>query len=518
MTRSLTRGLLVAASIGVLAGSISHATAAPPVGRLPDGTFLDDEGLRPFRTTYLSAHRLGRSQPHYLRATLEITAVLALGTAYYWTQRDRNQHDWDYPDAATRFSNLAIAFDANRRPTNHLRHPISGSLYYGFSRLNGMSVPTAIGFAVASAATYELLEWREKVSINDLIFTPVGGIAIGEFFVHLGDYLHSAPRGGHWYHRAVGATLGWAHELHPRARAIDTLPADALGLSSYFAHRFDLRFGATTARNDQGAFTSLFEATATAEIVAVPGFLRPGRFALKFSDGNFTEARIHVAATASSQRIYDVSFDASLFGRYAQDIALNDAGRLGRASLMAIGTSLRYVDRNVLGRSDGFGIAHILGPVVRLWALRGDFLARLDGTAHLDFAGSQSLAYPLWVERYGAEGTRTSLRRAGYDHAIGWSARVRGLLSYRGLEIATGAFVGVYGSLDRWDRFQSTVTQNVHTTERIVELEASLAWRLPSLPLQIRVHADHLGRASDMEPVAVRRWDRRIGIEVGLRL
>jgi len=76
----------------------------------------------------------------------------------------------------------------------------------------------------------------------------------------------------------------------------------------------------------------------------------------------------------------------------------------------------------------------------------------------------------------------------------------------------------MYDSVDRWDRFEATVARNVHSTERIVELDGSLTWKLPSIPLEVRVHADHLGRASEMTPVAVTRWDERFGITLGLRV
>jgi hypothetical protein len=154
-----------------------------------------ESGVRSFSATYRESYRLGRREPHYARAALEDFALLGIGVAWYWYQRDYNRVDWDYASVQSRFKHLEITFDSNSGGMNFFGHPFSGAFLYAAARRNGLNIAESFGYAVASSTAYEFLhEWREKPSVNDLIMTPFGGLAIGEFLVHLGDYATSAMR------------------------------------------------------------------------------------------------------------------------------------------------------------------------------------------------------------------------------------------------------------------------------------------------------------------------------------
>lgn len=491
-------------------------TAAPVE---PTDSFVADDGLRSFRESYLASYRPARQVPHYVRAAGEMMALLGVGTAMYHLKGD--QTNWDYPDVPTRFRNLELAFDTNPFVDNHIHHPIAGGLYYLFARTNGLSIPAAAAYSITSSALWEfVLEWWEKPSINDLVMTPMGGLPAGEFFVHLGDYFNSAPGGGRWYHQAAGVVLGPTHRIHRaldgrRQEAARPMPADRLGLSSFYAHRFEVVMGATGVANDRGDHGRLFTARLAGEIVSIPGFLRPGHFGVSFSDGEFTEAIVQAGLGEEQQHTWDLFFDANLFGRYAQAIDLSGGRSVGRAWMFAFNTSARYADHALLGRRDNYAMAHVAGPAVKLWGVVGDLVARLEGAAHLDFAGIRSQAYPQWIGVYGDDGTASVLRAARYYYGVGWSARARGVLSYKFIELGTRAFYGRYESIDRWDRFESDVTRDEHAVDSVAEIESWLAIAPRDFPLQVRGFAEHLPRRSAMAPISVTRWDRRFGFAIG---
>ena len=82
-----------------------------------------------------------------------------------------------------------------------------------------------------------VLEWREKASINDLIVTPIAGIAMGERFYRLIDYVGSAPPGGPWLRTRGALCDGLAAAWCTRRWTVaseDGLPPDALGMSSAY--------------------------------------------------------------------------------------------------------------------------------------------------------------------------------------------------------------------------------------------------------------------------------------------
>lgn len=503
------------AALAAVLGFSSVASAE----QLPEGTYLDDSGdLRAFRETYVANAKSGRREPHYLRAAVEQLIVLGAGTAYYWIRPSLNKEDWDFPDAATRMANFKPTFDTNLFSTNHLLHPAAGTFYYGFARLNGLSVPVSLAYSFASSAAFEFfLEWLEKASINDLVFTSMGGFPAGEFFVHLGEYFHAAPKTA-WHQHAVGVAFGLPHYMHGIVKPEVSLPNDSLGFSSLYWHRFDAGFGAVYLHNDAGKSDVLHELAVRAQLIAIPGFLRPGRFSHRFSDGEFTEAQLSMVVGDAKQFAANLRFDATLAGHFAQNIGISEYGKpVGRAYMIGVSSAMRFSDRRPLRRHDSYAMAHLVGPAFKLWGIHGDFTAILEGATHFDFASINALAYSQYVDQYGAEGTKSILQAQGYLFALGWSGWLRGTLQLRGLELGARAFLGTYGSIDSGDRFAERVTKNPHHTEQVAELETWFGGQLPRTPVMVRVFAEHVGRQSNMPPFSVRRWDRRYGLVIGLR-
>jgi hypothetical protein len=504
----------------IAALSLTFTTSIASANDTDEGAFLAEDGPRSFRKTWLDHAKPGRREPKYLRATLEQGIILGLGTAYYWIRPELNKEDWDFPDYGTRINNLTPTFDTNLHVTNNILHPASGTFYYGFARLNGLSVPVSLAYSFGSSAMFEfLLEFLEKVSINDLIQTSMGGWAPGEFFTHFSEYVHSAPK-PNALHKVGGVLFGLPHHLHGIADAPDPaqpLPADNLGLSTFYWHRFDATFGAFYTHNDLGDKDVLHDFTARAQLVAIPGFLRPGKFKHPFSDGEFTEARLKMSVGDSKQYAASLFIDATLAGHYAQDIQLVNGQPRGRAWMIGVNTAYHFVDRRPFRRHDGWGMGHLLGPAFKLYALRGNLLASIEGATHFDFASIHALAYPDFVEQYGKDGTKTILQMQGYYFALGWSGWLRGTIEVGPFELMMRSFLGTYGSIDRWDRFQESVTKDNHHTDTIAELESWASVKVPKVPIVIRGFAEHIGRTSTMDPLTVHRWERRYGLVVGLR-
>lgn len=517
----LSTALFAAALLGAPAARADGTAEQAQHAALPEGTFLAPDGLRSFRETYDAGTRPRRRTPHYFRAVLEQGAILGIGTAYYWIRPEINKTDWDFPNYATRMSNFKPTFDTNLHVTNNILHPMAGSFYYGFARLNGLSIPVSIGYSFVTSAVFEFfLEWLEKASINDLIMTPMGGFAPGEFFVHFGDYLHSAPKGGKWTHQTTTWTLGLPHSLHkgePFAPGAHELPPDDLGFSSYYTHKFQVLLGSARTTDDVGKLGQSTDLRVEAQMIAMPGFLLPGRFGVTFTDGNFTEARLHGALGNGLGLSVDLFFDAALAGRYGQHIAVVDGVREGRASMFAIDTSMRFSERRLGNHYDAYAMAHLIGPAFKLWSVHGDFTAKLEGATHPDFATMYSLAFERFRGTFGDDGVKSYLKQKGSYYGIGWSGRLEGSLSYGPVELASRAFVGTYSSIDRWDRFDERVTRNLHQTDQVAELEAWVGVTTPRLPLHSRIYVQHFGRRSTMDPVHFQQWDRRLGILVGAR-
>ena len=133
-------------------------------------------------------------QPHLGKAVLSFFTLMAYSQTRYWLEYSKFVEDWQYrftwKDQSKRWFSLdAWRFDSNAFSTNWT-HALSGALYYNMARTHHLkALPSAL-FAVAGAAYWELVaEWREVVSVNDLVVTSVGGIALGEAWYRLGKSL-----------------------------------------------------------------------------------------------------------------------------------------------------------------------------------------------------------------------------------------------------------------------------------------------------------------------------------------
>ncbi|HEX7670469.1 MAG TPA: DUF3943 domain-containing protein, partial [Polyangiaceae bacterium] len=330
-------------------------------------SFVDDKGESvEFRPVFEGWFGERRYPKRYLRALALNGAAMGFELFLYWYDPQSNTVDWQFPDLGSKLSQRSIArFDDNLERTNWLLHPMAGATHYGFTRLSGFGVLPSFGAAAVSSALYEVVfEWREIISLNDLIVTPFGGMAVGEFFFHLGNYLNSEqtrPRtldevtGVDEFGRRIGAVaLGFPRRM---ANVMDApLPAplvsdDALGLSSAYAHRFEFSMGGDLVGNDQHRSSVLTVLGGSAELAAMPGFLRPGHFHTWFGGGNFTRFWAR-GAFDGTLRDLDILADAHLFGFYRQDLEAVRHGRAGAAYEIAGHTGLHYVDRWLLGRRD----------------------------------------------------------------------------------------------------------------------------------------------------------------------
>jgi hypothetical protein len=495
------RALLAACGLCLLAWSRDAAADEE------EGRFIDRRGAeRAFAAEYNAW--FGPERPRYLRAAGEALLLTGLGTVYYLGDPLANARDWDDPTLAQKFSGEAVSFDNNLSSTNFIWHPLAGSAVYGFSRLNGLGVYASVAYSTASSALWEyVLEWREKVSLNDLIFTSIGGAAIGEFLFHLGGYVTSTPWNTSFGNQFAAYTIGLPHKLHAdvrRSPPTTALPPDALGFASAYWHRFALSYGLCALQNDALASGTVHSIGLGAELVAMPGFLRPGRFETGFEQGNFTESRLRVLLNEDGLAEADARVSAVLLGYYAQDFVASD----GAGKLIGVGTELRYYESWRLGRRDGFAFVHLPGPVAGTFARSGALTARARAAGSVDFAAIHPVAFESWRRSFGTSGLKSVLVNQGYVYAFCGSTRNRMAIGLGPFELGGDANFAICRSLQGLDRVQAEVSREVPSTDLVLELDAHMAARGLG-PFELRLELEELRRAGSMGQIDAERSDRR---------
>jgi uncharacterized protein DUF3943 len=456
---------------------------------------------------------------HYGRAALEALGTLVVGTTYYWIVSNPNKVDWDYVNLEDRALHTDVKFDNNMFRTNFLLHPLAGTMSYWLARSNGLSIYASAASSALTSATFEfLLEWLEKPSINDLVVTPLGGVAGGEFFYQLSNYLNSSFGRDSATQRAFAWSLGLPQAVHHTLDGGEIAPAatrDSLGYSSAYWHRFGFGYGIADVAGDHGDHQTVYDLFFDAELAAMPGFGRPGVFGVDFHEGNFTEGHLRTSVAGGLLKDVDLRIASNLVGHYGQSYSGTTVAEQGSASMLAASVEMRYVDRWLLGRRDQFSIFHVVGPSAKIWLVpvRG-VTAKAEGRLHIDFAAVRSPAYAQLTEQIGSVGTKSVLQLQDYYQGIGGSGRVGGSLGLAGFELGGHVEYGAYRSVDGLDRYYAP--RDTTNTDQIIELGAFLSYKPPLAPLSARVGWDKLEHRSQMGPVSVPYVDRRLSANVSL--
>lgn len=117
--------------------------------------------------------------PSFWQAASGIAAVNGLTWFYNWhIQR------WDWANVGTRswWANLRGGFtwDDDAFGANQVAHPYHGSLYFNTARASGYDFWGSTPFVAAGSLSWELFTENVRPSLNDLVNTTLGGIALGE--------------------------------------------------------------------------------------------------------------------------------------------------------------------------------------------------------------------------------------------------------------------------------------------------------------------------------------------------
>ncbi|SHF35243.1 protein of unknown function [Dysgonomonas macrotermitis] len=169
---------------------------------------------------FIMRHKTTRSQPvdsldlqYYAREKKVWTAatqVFGLNMSVWAFDRYVQQADFAKISMHSIRENLKEGFywDNDRLGTNMFLHPYHGNLYFNSARSRGFNYWESGAFALGGSAMWELFMENEFPSTNDIIATPIGGMAIGEVFHRGSDMiLDDRKRGGERIRREVLAGI-----------------------------------------------------------------------------------------------------------------------------------------------------------------------------------------------------------------------------------------------------------------------------------------------------------------------
>ncbi len=471
----MRRWLLTARAAGV-AALFGRAAAAEPESPVNGASAAALEEWRP--------HAEIERAPHHARGFWQMGAGLALGTAGYWLLMKRNVADWDNPRPLSRFDGSAWVLDNNSIGVNFLGHPATGGLSYGFARANHEGVLGAFGYAFLTSFAWEfLIEFKEKVSVNDVLVTPTAGLPLGEFFYKLGLYLdtgHPGSAGFDLLRWTLGAGVALDRKLDGRPPPV-VRARDKLGFSSAIWHEFATRYGVAEVQAQRDQRYARYQLGVAARLITLESYNKPRAIGRAFWAAEISSFALQVEASRHGSGLL-VAADTILMGHHAQRFTQAPEGLRGES--VTFGSSLGYeylrssanryaavesavarpaprLSYHAPNRREQYGALQLPGLALDFRVLRA--FGALEGSARLQpsFAGLAAPAFYEWAAANLEERSKHILHRQGYVYAWGGAANLTARLSLGPLRAGFELMYGAYRSQDGLDRHPERLTVDV---------------------------------------------------------
>jgi hypothetical protein len=456
-----------------------------------------------------------------IRAVFEVSAVYTVGFTFFLaTNRLLPKYEVGYSWPVFREKLLGAGFelDINGLNTNFVGHPLGGSMYYTMARSNRLNVAESTAFAIGGSLLWELFgEVREYISINDMIVTPLAGLAIAEPFFQLGAFFdRSSPR---LHNRLLGAAFAPVKSLNDwldgrsLARAAEQ---DASGFPANEYHRFDLLLGAAAVTQNEA--TGYPNANRTFEsrvslasyLIRLPGYDRAGEHSLFFGEANVTSIDLAAAFNGAGLVDFEMHTLVGIAGFYSRSARTDvGSGVRGRGTLLSVTMGYQYVlhdyDRDRPWPRDRFSSVQPLGLLLEHRVDWGKLVWLNHVEAGLDFGGLRPYALTVYRSLGDAAMLPVLVENNAYCFVRGGHLLASMRLTLAGFELSAKL---------RYERFAEVdVPVAVQDSRVMMEGRATLA--LGHSPARLSLVVQRRVRKGSMGAAHVERSETSMGLELG---
>lgn len=497
---------------------VAFLTAATPVLAEPPARFTSDT----FRYS-------SQEERHYGRAALEQLGILGLGSVWYFSNRDANSVDWDlnydWPSFRQKLDGRAYAFDTNHFETNFLSHPTAGTLYYLAARGNRLSPLVSLSYAVGSSTLWEFVgEFRERVSVNDMIVTPLSGFVLGEALTQLGGFFdRSCDTSGT---RVLGSVFGPSKSFHDAldGAVLDrTNSCDAHGFSRIGSHRFGFSLGPRAVWQLKGRTQPFMEMAEELNLAVenLSALGLPGRGFRSFSDGNIAELSAKIAGGSFGWSDFFLAAKVVPVGIHYRDIPwLGEHGESGREAIFGLLLGAEYSSHAYARGAAAADKMFVLdAPAVRLSYRvhpRGKGLVfTLDGGS--SFAGVSAFAIDAYERTATLDTLPTIAEARGYNYSAGAHLGPSIRLEGKDLDLSVTARADRFWALKVLDRVREAPGEFIIVEGRR-DISARLDFHPARFPISLFATADARNRFGSIGEVRVSRAEVALGAGLGGRL
>lgn len=463
----------------------------------------------------------------------------------YWSKYTKWLEDWQFKltwkDQKRRFfTTEAIKFDSNPFMTNWT-HGLSGAAFYNMARYYRLSIFESFLLELSSSLSWEYItEWREVISINDVFFSGVGGIHIGEPFFQYGKYLLSKKGLGN---RILGYLINPVFAVN-----------DLLGNRKWRMNFKEEYRNSPDSYLYLGPEKSIYSGTDEKNLSMIHLGIKTSFLNIpEFEDNSLKDFSGRIKNTFFSGISFDLSLskegveeyrfetESVIFGfakKKFNDIF--DNKRKGYRYYIGASTAFELFKKRAIAYydkgeyhydftksetptqptlfTDKFAIINLLGPAFKLSLFSGDFKAGLSLNAYFDFALVNSMAlneyskyYPLNIEY-----KKTTLTHYGYYYAFGYTMKSQLSLSLRNIELTGLIKYQRYSSIESLDRFQENIKDDSEVIDSRTISRLELSFGIPKSPVSFIAAIENISRNGIFKSINYDENEKRIYTQVRL--
>jgi hypothetical protein len=382
-----------------------------------------------------------------------------------------------------------------------------------------------------------LVEWREIVSINDHIVTPLGGFALGEsLFQTSSHFKNRSGLGNQILSFLTNPVLTINHWLNTKYFNVSMPDHDA----PWYSVRFSLGLVVAGPTGQDEKATNLALGLET-EFITIPDFGEPGRRSGFVKDT--LQSRIFFQTLISGSGIEELwlQTEAVYWGWQDQTVQKDGLGiRRGHALFIGLGSGLDFFRkrptweydvcntgqgsdaRNTVPQptefSDKMTVTNIVGPVFDITGYLGRFRLRAGIGAYLNFGMVTAQAINEYSRHFDLSNAKTTVLAYGYYYAFGLTLSTHMTVEVHGLDLRVRGRCYLFSSIEGLDRFQDQVTDDFHITDRALFLTVGLGHRIGRSPLKIEAVYELIHRRGVIEEIRQTASENRAYLQLKLNL
>lgn len=452
------------------------------------GLFKDRMTSEPIsiKEAYTKFEGESERKKNYLRSGIELGVLLSAAMASYYENLSINQVDFDYGFKEGLRKKLVtgegIRLDDNDKNIN-FGHEFAGVLYYQVARANGLNSLESFLVAFASSTVWETMEYREVLSINDEILTPVGGYVIGEASYQISCALLQKNS---FAAKALGYVTNPGLSTN---QAIDNLSSKGKSIKKTDCSKprwsdISMYVGLDKGQkayqpSEKQNFLAGFDAT----IVTIDGYNQEGKNSKLVYDTAMAKALIEVNG---NQGVNDLKLVAQVVAAAynKKDISKDEKGQLrGYDIILGVGSASTWNNRGSAywqGDEDFYGSIGILGATASASIFYNGFHIKADIAFYGDFTMVKSYS----IEKFnkanpGAiEKNPSVISNHGYYYGLGTSALSAISIQNGKWEVGYNGQYSTNTSIDGYHRHEENVTRHDQFKDSLTSHRIYISYKL----------------------------------------